>query len=57
MKFQYRDLIMKILDEVDPDIKIEMLMLGEWGNEAWTLLPDPAQTILRWQELRDRKKK
>jgi len=56
MDNSYRNLIMKILDEVDPDIKIEMRMLGQWGDEAWTLLPDPANTILRWQELRDRKK-
>lgn len=53
----YRNLIMKILDEVDADIKVEMLMTGEWGDEAWTLLPNPAQTILEWQALRDRKKK
>lgn len=50
-----RTTIIKLLDEVDADIKEELLTLdGEY--EKWQLLPDPANTILAWQYMRDYKK-
>lgn len=47
--------IEKLLDEVDPDIKEAMLTKGFNGFSNWELLVDPTNTILLWQELRDRK--
>jgi len=50
-----RDLIYKLLDEVDNDLKITMKRKDSKGYEMWQLLQDPTGTILSWQELRDRK--
>ena len=53
-----RDVITKILSEVDHDIGDVMLQHPEGVDseyEHWQLLQDPVQTILKWQELRDRK--
>ncbi len=49
--------IEKLLEEVDPDIKEAMLAKGFNGFSNWELLVDPTNTILLWQELRDRKSK
>jgi hypothetical protein len=55
---KYQELIRKILEEVDPDIKEIMLAVGENepNYENFQLLTDPANTILNWQAMRDRKK-
>lgn len=56
------ELIQVLLDEVDPEIQGYMLSDSDtWQSpngyyKMWESLPDPTQTILRWQELRDRKK-
>lgn len=62
-----REIIEKLLDEVDADIK-ELMLADEVIPEGslrstfietlknYQLLPDPTGTILMWQELRDRKK-
>lgn len=53
-----RTTIVKLLDEVDEDIKNELLLREGRLNEfeKWELLPDPANTILNWQSMRDHKK-
>lgn len=54
-----RTTIVKLLEEVDSDIKEEMLtkdtVSGE-EYEKWQLFPDPTNTILSWQYMRDYKK-
>ena len=52
----YSEIIRKLLDEVDLEIKEVMLKEGDDGYFGYDLLPDPTNTILRWQELRDRRK-
>ena len=53
-------IIETLLEEVDPDIKAMMLKVEEYRNKSgyknWELLTDPTGTILRWQEMRDRKR-
>lgn len=69
----YQETIEKILNEVDADIREQMLkieprttvylnndMTGKrqettYNYRAYELLQDPANTILGWQALRDRK--
>jgi hypothetical protein len=60
---KYDEIIEKILEEVDVDIRESMLKdskqqkLHSFKNyKVYHLLPDPANTILGWQALRDRKK-
>lgn len=55
----FKDMVEKLLEEVDPDISELMLSQEREGCEEknWQMLADPVQTILRWQELRDRKRK
>lgn len=52
----YSELIEKILNEVDEDIK-EAMLKKDGRNRAFEMIPDPANTILAWQNMRDRKKK
>ena len=53
----YTEAIEKILDEVDVDIKNAMMKWDEKENlPTWQFFTDPANTILGWQFLRDRKK-
>lgn len=53
-----KEIINKILDEVDPDIRDVMLRIEECNGKReyrnWELLHDPANAILNWQSLRDR---
>lgn len=49
-----RTVIVKLLGEVDDDIREEMLTV-DGDCEKWQLLPDPANTILGWQYMRDYK--
>lgn len=63
-----KPIIEKILEDVDSDIRhlmlrdSDMIRLGlptDTGPEYfynWELIPHPLETILMWQELRDRKK-
>lgn len=58
----YQEIIEKLLEEVDSDIK-EIMMKKEpiGGSEeyfykGYQLLPDPANTILGWQAIRGKKK-
>ena len=60
---QMKDIINKLLTEVDSDIADTMLretkdvfMDKETIYKGYQLLPDPTNTILMWQELRDRRK-
>jgi hypothetical protein len=56
MSNPYREIIEKILDEVDVDIKNAMMKWDEKESfPAWCMLVDPANAILQWQALRDRK--
>lgn len=58
----YKEIIEKILLEVDDDIR--ELMMKESNQldrenkpyKGYDFLQDPVNTILRWQELRDRNK-
>ena len=50
-----KELINKLLEEVDIDIKSAMIEENERGEKAWEWLQNPALTILEWQKLRDRK--
>lgn len=56
----YSETIEKILEEVDIDIKEQMLKTEKYSDgsiyKTYQLLHDPANTILGWQALRDRKK-
>lgn len=60
MNKTYEQIIEKILDEVDEDIKEQMLKTYHSSDglifPTYYLLQDPANTILGWQALRDRKK-
>ena len=59
-----KDVIEKLLNEVDPDIKDFMMTEqpvdrslypnATRGYYAYELLTDPFNAILRWQEMRDR---
>lgn len=53
-------LIEKLLSEVDEDIKDAMSQIEphnqKFGYRNWEVLRDPANTILNWQLLRDRRK-
>lgn len=51
----YQETIEKILNEVDTDIREQMLKIEPNNYKAYELLQDPANTILGWQALRDRK--
>lgn len=51
-----KDLIEKLLTEVDPDIRETMLAVNEKNEATWEWLPDAANTILRWQEMRQWKR-
>lgn len=70
MRNSYQKTIEKILEDVD--LEIRECMLEDTGQlipifdgdetprrnyKAYELLPDPANTILMWQDLKDRKKK
>lgn len=53
-----KEVVEKLLEEVDPDIKELMLTKQKVGNNeyfTYELQPDPAMVILNWQALRDRK--
>ncbi|MBL0320511.1 MAG: hypothetical protein IPP74_14645 [Alphaproteobacteria bacterium] len=54
-----KDIIEKLLEEVDADIKELMLSVDEniGGQDyfKWQLLSDPINAIINWQALRDRK--
>ncbi len=50
-----KELIEKLLEEVDPDIREIMLRVSNEGYEYWTTLKDAPNTILQWQSLRDRR--
>ncbi len=53
-----KDLVEKLLDEVDSDMK-EVMMADEregMDGKNWQMLVDPMMTILKWQELRDKNK-
>lgn len=50
----YSDIFNKILDEVDPDIK-ETMLATDGKYKAFEMLADPANTVLAWQAMRDRK--
>lgn len=52
----YSELIEKILSEVDEDIR-ESMLKKDGRNKAYEMIPDPANTILAWQNMRDKKKK
>jgi hypothetical protein len=49
------DLIEKLLNEVDPDIKEEMMKESSSGDKVWEWLQNPALTIIEWQRLRNEK--
>ena len=53
----YKEIIEKILSEVDPDIR-ELMLKEEVRQQAvykgYDMLPDPANTILQWQSLRNK---
>mgnify|MGYP001602315981 CR=1 FL=1 len=50
-----KELIEKLLEEVDADIKLAMVKENERGEKAWEWLQNPILTILEWQKLRDRR--
>ena len=53
-----QEIIEKILDEVDPDIKEIMLRtetIQQVPCKGYDLIPDASNTILSWQLLRDNK--
>ena len=50
----YSSMLEKILSEVDPDIR-ETMLSSDGRYKAYEMLPDPANTILAWQAMRDRK--
>lgn len=55
-----KEIIEKLLQEVDEDIRVLMLKESEQGKypssfyKNYELLADPANTILLWQAMRDR---
>ncbi len=53
---RYRELLIKMLEEVDLDIREAILEKDQDGFDGIDNLHDPHLTILHWQELRDRKK-
>ena len=48
-----KELIEKLLNEVDLDIKEEMLKVSSSGDKVWEWLQNPALTIIEWQRLRN----
>lgn len=50
-----REIMAKLLPEIDPDIR-ELLEKKEGDMEYWQYLPNPTQTVLDWQYMRDYKK-
>jgi hypothetical protein len=57
MMSPYREIIANLLEEVDADIRELMLKNDPKENmAAYMFLTDPANTILGWQAMRDRKK-
>jgi len=49
-----RKIILKILEDVDEDIK-QMMLEQDNSGETWQLLADPAGTIIALQRLRNEK--
>lgn len=50
-----KEIIDKLLEEVDPDIK-ELMNKEAGGWCYWALLPNPTGTILEWQAMREHRK-
>lgn len=52
-----KEVISKLLREVDPDIRECMLIWDEKDqNYNWEFFTDPGNFILNWQAMRDREK-
>ena len=49
----YKDIIEKILSEVDPDIR-EAMLKTDGQYKAYDMLPDPANAIINWQLMRNK---
>lgn len=62
MRQPLREIILKVLEEVDEDIKEYMLDVCDHDSwvgkdyERWEYSYSPVLEILEWQKLRDRKK-
>jgi hypothetical protein len=52
----YQDIIEKILQEVDEDIKTAMLK-SDGKYKAYEMIPDPANAIINWQIMRNKNAK
>ena len=52
-----KDVIYKLLSDVDADIGIAMTATDIHNIEAWERLVSPVESIISWQQLRNEQKK